>query len=1053
MNTSPAFSPVSNLNAGECQQILARNLNYQRALRRILHKIRKLADLEKIFTRTNQDIARILNVERVAVYRFSADWSGQFVSAYGYAAPEWETLEAFGCNPVWEDTHLQETQGGRYKTHDTFAVADIYEAGYARCHLEMLEQFEVRAYAISPIFAGDQLWGLLAAYQHSAPRAWDSYEIPFLAQAADYLGMAVQHDMQRQETAKHARELKASVARQKSLKEVIADIHSSLDIKVILKTACRELCELLQVERAAVYQFESDWSGHFVCSYTTDNKWDDNGAFGENQVWQDTYLQETKGGRYRNHDTFVVNDIYQAGHAQCHLDLLEQFQIRAYTIVPILVGDRLWGLFAAYQHSAPHHWQPYETDFLKQISAQIGVAIKQSELLAHSKQQALILSKCISQQQALAEVVNKIRSSVETNFILKTTCREVSRSLEVDRAAVYQFNPDWSGHFISNFSRLSAAQESKTPFGQDNIWQDTYLKETQGGRYRNNETLAVDDIYKADYARCHMDLLEQYNIRAYALVPIFVGKTLWGLLGAYQHNAPYHWQCIEVDFLSQVANQLGIAIQSANSQSSRQVRTEALAQSAAQRKVLLDVVVKMRESLDVETIFNTTVQEIRRSLKSDRVGIFQFIDDTNYSKGKFIAEDVRHPFNSAVNVVLEDYCFGDNYASQYEKGRMQVIPDIRQANFEECHISFLERLQIKGHIVVPLLKGEKLWGLICVHQCDAPRDWTNSEVEFVKQVADQLGIALLQASLHSQTQMQAEQLKTNIKELQDAQLKVIQSEKMASLGQLVAGVAHEINNPVSFIHGNLEHADDYVADLLELIEAYQQAYPEPTPAISHCLERLDTTFIQNDLPKLFQSMQVGTARIREIVNSLRTFSRLDESDAKTVNIHDGIDSTLMILQSRLKPTSSRAAIQVVKDYDVLPQVECFPGQLNQVFMNLLANAIDALEDRNYNQPELVKEKPSQIRITTSVMKPDSVAIHIADNGAGISSDSLNHIFEPFFTTKPVGQGTGLGLSISYQIITEKHSGKLYCHSSAEQGTEFVIEIPIKQAAANNNPTE
>ena len=1040
---------ASTLSHEQCQQLLARSEEYQKVLRRILHKVRNDVELSGLFTTTSQDIAQLLAVERVSVYQFEADWSGRFVNEYGYAAAPWNAIEAFGENRVWEDSHLQETRGGRYRRHDPFAVEDIYTAGHARCHIEVLEQFQIRAYAIAPIFVGQQLWGLLATYQHSEPRQWGEDVINFLSQAADYLGIALQHTAQKQQTAQRTEELQSAIARQRSLTEVVGKVRSSLDTCFVLKTACQELCQLLQVERAAVYQFHEDWSGEFVCSYGTDDSaGEDTHPFEQNQVWKDTHLQETQGGRYRNNEMFTVSDIYKAGHARCHLDVLEQFKIRAYALAPIFVGHQLWGLVGVYQHSGCRDWQSYETDFLKQVAAQIGVTMQQAKLLSHSEQQAIALEKSISRQKALTEVVSKVRSSLDIDLILSMTCQEVAKLLDVERVAVYRFNQDWSGQFVSHFGRLDPEVETTLPFGQNNIWEDTFLQETKGGRYRNNETLAVNDIYKTDYARCHLDLLEQYKVRAYAIVPIFVGQHLWGLLAAYQHSAPYDWQQVEVDFLSQVASQLGVAIQSATTLKESQARAEDSAQWAAQRQILFDVVAKIRQSLDLEQVFETTVKEVRRSLEADRAGIFKFKPGANCNQGEFIAEDVLASINPALGAKLEDHCFGDSYAEQYANGRMMVIPDIHTVGYQDCHVEFLEQLQIKAQLVLPLMNGNELWGLLCIHQCDRPREWSESEVDFIKQVAAQLSVALLQANLHAQTQEQAAALALNVKELQSAQLRVIQSEKMASLGQLVAGVAHEINNPISFIHGNLTHANDYIKDLLTLISRYQQAYPNPVSTVAESLDTLDTDFIQDDLPKLFQSMQVGTERIREIVSSLRNFSRLDESDAKAVDIHDGIDSTLMILQNRLKPSPGHPGIHIVKDYDALPEVECFPGQLNQVFMNLLANAIDALEERNQIENlETLKAQPSQIQIATVKMHGDRVAIHIVDNGSGIPQEVLDSVFDPFFTTKPVGKGTGLGLSISHQIITEKHGGKLYCHSSAEQGTEFVIEIPVQQAKA------
>ncbi len=284
------------------------------------------------------------------------------------------------------------------------------------------------------------------------------------------------------------------------------------------------------------------------------------------------------------------------------------------------------------------------------------------------------------------------------------------------------------------------------------------------------------------------------------------------------------------------------------------------------------------------------------------------------------------------------------------------------------------------------------------------------------------------------------ELEAAMTSLKQTQAKLIQDEKMASLGQLVAGVAHEINNPINFIYGNLEPAQEYAEDLLRLIKLYRQEYPHPTPNIQTVIESLDLDFLAEDFPKLLGSLQTGAERIHEIVLSLRNFSRLDEAEMKSVDIHSGIDSTLLILGSKLK------LIRVIKEYGSCPLVECLPGQLNQVFMNILANAADAvIEHAHSSKPITDDEMQSyqpEILIQTHVTDENQVQISITDNGPGIPEPIRNQLFDPFFTTKPVGKGTGLGLSISHQIVVEKHGGSLECFSQLDQGTTFIIKIPL-----------
>ncbi|MBD2680616.1 PAS domain S-box protein [Nostoc paludosum FACHB-159] len=294
----------------------------------------------------------------------------------------------------------------------------------------------------------------------------------------------------------------------------------------------------------------------------------------------------------------------------------------------------------------------------------------------------------------------------------------------------------------------------------------------------------------------------------------------------------------------------------------------------------------------------------------------------------------------------------------------------------------------------------------------------------------------------AQLKQQAIELEQTLKELQTTQLQLIQNEKMSSLGQLVAGVAHEINNPVNFIYGNLTHAHNYIHELLNLLQIYRISYPNPVQEIQTQIQAIDLDFLIEDLPKLLSSMEIGAERIREIVASLRTFSRLDEAELKPTDIHQGIDSTLMILDHRLKSKTNYPQVEIIKNYGNLPLVECYAGQLNQVFMNILVNALDALE-YSLIQGKITHNKP-QIRISTQQLDAKQIVIRIIDNGCGIPEQIRQRLFDPFFTTKPVGKGTGLGLSISYQIITERHGGSLQCISSPNQGAEFIIQIPIAQ---------
>jgi two-component system NtrC family sensor kinase len=469
---------------------------------------------------------------------------------------------------------------------------------------------------------------------------------------------------------------------------------------------------------------------------------------------------------------------------------------------------------------------------------------------------------------------------------------------------------------------------------------------------------------------------------------------------------------------------------------------EAALREYADRQALVNRLTnQIRNSLDVNSILTTTIQELYTLLQVDWCAFTWYDPSVTPAVWKIVADQSHH------RASLVGSCLPDLIGSADEI--ISHLDTIRIDQAESCqepsHRAFLIESGVQSRLCVPIqTQREQIGMILCDHQ-QQQHTWTDREVELVQAVADQLAIAINQADLYDQSRSKSKRLQATLKELQQTQAQMIQSEKMSSLGQLVAGIAHEINNPVNFIHGNVTYVDEYARSLLDLVTLYYQSYPESTDTISAKIEDLDLEFVRNDLPKLLNSMKVGTERIREIVKSLRLFSRLDEAEFKPVDLHDGIESTLMILQNRLRARQNDSEIEVIKNYGALPLVECFAGQLNQVFMNILTNAIDAVEEKRSQVPS----HPATIEITTAITEDQKAIIRFVDNGVGIPESIQAQIFDPFFTTKPVGQGTGMGMSISYQIVTEKHGGQITCHSVPDQGTEFVIQIPIHQIYLQN----
>ncbi|NER38864.1 MAG: PAS domain S-box protein [Oscillatoria sp. SIO1A7] len=548
-------------------------------------------------------------------------------------------------------------------------------------------------------------------------------------------------------------------------------------------------------------------------------------------------------------------------------------------------------------------------------------------------------------------------------------------------------------------------------------------------------------------------------------------------------------------------------------------RSETQFRRLAQEEVLLNQLAnQIRNSLDLNTILETAVHQIRSLLHIDRCLFIWYREQGE----RHIQEVVSEAKGITLTSLLGRYIVSrKNLLAPLLLGQDIIrIDDLNYASISPQEISPQEiseketmrelhrRWGYTAILALPIRTGEAEIGVVSCGHCSGARPWSDEEVGMIRAIADQVAIAISQASLYAQAQIaareaqeRAEQLKQTLSQLQHTQAQLLHSEKMSSIGQLVAGVAHEINNPVSFIYGNLPHAKVYMEDLLTLVQLYRECYPEPESEIQAEIEACELDFLIKDLPKVLSSIEMGADRIRSIVLALRNFSRLQEADRKPADLHEGLDNTLLILKHRLNSSSDSdsqqsdagVAIKTIKEYGALPKVECYPGQLNQVFMNIIGNAIDVLSGneelvmgngelvmgnrasgnrasgaQSKSQKSKVKSQNSKlktqkskvksqksklspmpnspfptIRISTEMVGDGMVAIRIADNGPGIDEEVRKQIFDPFFTTKAVGSGTGLGLSISYQIVVEKHCGSLRCVSAPGQGAEFIIELPVR----------
>ncbi len=558
----------------------------EKAIAHVMRKIQQYSDLSKVFKTATQELRQILNCDRVMVYRFNADWSGQvLVESVGR---EWVSVlevqqgdrnlfssemtldERCDLNklgreewPLDTDTYLQETKGGKYAQGKQFtAVEDIYAADFSFCYLESLEKYQARAYSIVPLMKDKQLWGLLAAYQNSGPRHWNPSEINLMLQLSGTLGVAISQTEVVAKLEEKSQQLEKTAALEMGLVAMVERMRLNRNLDYVFQVATREARKLLEVDRVVIYRYNQDWSGEFVAESVVSG-WVK--LMEDIPYVKDSYLEETKGGRYKDNESLVVDNIYTAGHDSCHLELLEQFQTKAYIIVPILVGDKLWGLLGAYENSGPRKWIEAEVNVLKEIGVQVGNVLQETEYINKLQQQSQTLAKAAKRETNFVRLLGKINQKLmeesqerlKLEGLFRICTRELRKILASDRVAVLQFNPDGRGTFVAEDM---VRGYGKLVGGEGTHLEDPDLQDTQGALYSQNQILVVNDIKTAETSESQLESMAQIGAKACVIAPIFKGETLWGLLAAYQGN-PRVWEEGEKTLLVHASAQLGVAIQ------------------------------------------------------------------------------------------------------------------------------------------------------------------------------------------------------------------------------------------------------------------------------------------------------------------------------------------------------------------------------------------------------------------------------------------------------------------------------------------------------------
>ncbi|WP_062295644.1 GAF domain-containing protein [Nostoc piscinale] len=661
-------------------------------------------------------------------------------------------------------------------------------------------------------------------------------------------------------------------------------MQEALSQEDLLRTTVEEVRKALRIDRVVIFHFDSNWNGTFLEESAAPGLPKILWATVSDPCFQERYIEQYRQGRVR-----AINNIYQANLTDCHIGLLERFGIKANLVAPILKNHQLFGLLIGHQCSAPRFWQQAEVDLFAQVATQLGYALDHTRLIEQ-------IDKRADQAYLVINITRKIRQSLNEEDVLKTTVEEIRKALSTDRVMVYGFDAEWYGTVIAEAVVPGFPKALRAKI-KDPCFAEGYVEQ-----YRTGRVQAINDIYKAGLSACHISQLEPFAVKANLVAPILKDDKLFGLLIAHHCAAPREWQQTEIDLVTQLAMQVGYALDHAR-------LLQRIDAEGVRTQLMVDITRKIRQSLNEEDVLKTTVEEIRKAMSTDRVMIYGF--DANWY-GTVIAEAVVPGFPKALRAKIKDPCFVEGYVDQYRAGRVKAINDIYKADLSACHISQLEPFAVKANLVAPILKDDQLFGLLIAHQCAAPRDWQQPEIDLFAQLAMQVGFALDHARLLEQVEQAYQSVESALQQqnLRQGTLQAQVSQLLQEQQTVVDILSCQVISQMDAVTNANQQTQALASGMQEILRCVQELFSEiywlmgleeqqAIASLHPALNQITTKSQQiNILLQQLMQTTVNQVEIATFVNqSLREFATTSQqTSAKTANLAQDLTKLIAITQ-------------------------------------------------------------------------------------------------------------------------------------------------------------